>query len=752
MNSCNFSKFKLTGLVLSFFVPVFVFAQASQSSDIETLQRQIQRLLEQVQALQTKINNLESELGVTVTPATPINSNTTTATTTIFALPEFTRALSIGSRGDDVRKLQEYLSQDSEVYPEKLITGYFGPLTEKAVQNFQKKNKIISSGAPGITGYGIFGPQTRAKVQEIVQQGAGVSGVAPSGLLIAPGLQQTATQTSNVATATSQEPVCAKDYSTCATQKECVASGFFWYTVSCHSNPPPATSCAASYNYCSGSSECSINGYYWCRSSCYGFAEACLGETYVAPAVPATPAQPATQAIQPTTQAPTTTTSSTASAADITPPSTPTGLVASSTSSSQIYLYWSGSTDNVGIVGYKVYRNGSYIASVATVSYSDTGLSPQTSYSYTVAAYDAAGNISSQSGSVSVTTQATVAVVANPSLLSVTSLSPTSGPNGTVITLTGTGFYNANAPSYMDGLCFLYTPTACANAYAVPTSNTQIQFTVPSSTYLPVGKTYNLVLQAYANSSNLTQTFTTVAAPAASADTTAPTLLSTQITNITTSSATVLASVNEPAKIKVYYDIYTLGSADSTYYQISSYQYNIESSTYSSNPSVTLQGLTPGTIYRRVFRLTDVAGNVRDYTMYSTFTTAGNTPPPAPTGLSISNGNLTWNSNASTNATDFTGQRRLQGSANWVDACKTLGASSTSCSDSGFSSLTPGIYEYQVVACNASLCSTSNVVTITIEGSAPTTATTTTSVTQNNVASTLDSLIIILQKLQELLK
>ena len=93
---------------------------------------------------------------------------------------------------------------------------------------------------------------------------------------------------------------------------------------------------------------------------------------------------------------------------DTTPPSTPANLVAAVQSSSQINLSWSASTDNVGVAGYRVFRGGFQIATSTTTSYSDTGLSPSTNYVYTIAAYDAAGNGSSQSTLVSATTQATV--------------------------------------------------------------------------------------------------------------------------------------------------------------------------------------------------------------------------------------------------------------------------------------------------------------------------------------------------------
>ena len=96
---------------------------------------------------------------------------------------------------------------------------------------------------------------------------------------------------------------------------------------------------------------------------------------------------------------------------DVTPPSVPASLVASAISSSQITLSWASSTDpNVpgqvtsGVAGYQVFRNGNAIATTTATSYTDTGLTASTTYSYTVSAIDAAGNVSAPSASASATT------------------------------------------------------------------------------------------------------------------------------------------------------------------------------------------------------------------------------------------------------------------------------------------------------------------------------------------------------------
>ncbi len=88
---------------------------------------------------------------------------------------------------------------------------------------------------------------------------------------------------------------------------------------------------------------------------------------------------------------------------DTVAPTAPT-LAASGTTSTSTNLSWSGATDNVGVTGYDVYMNASLIGSTATTTYTVTGLTPSTNYSFSVKAKDAAGNTSVSSNTVNVTT------------------------------------------------------------------------------------------------------------------------------------------------------------------------------------------------------------------------------------------------------------------------------------------------------------------------------------------------------------
>lgn len=141
------------GLFFSFSLPATVQAQT-----MEELQAQIQQLLEQVQSLQAQLGVAQEE------------------NTQLREALRIERQLDRGDEGEDVETLQEILATDPSVYPEGLVTGYFGPLTERAVQKFQGKF--------GISQVGRVGPQTMEHINYILENGAGNSGVVPPGLLM----------------------------------------------------------------------------------------------------------------------------------------------------------------------------------------------------------------------------------------------------------------------------------------------------------------------------------------------------------------------------------------------------------------------------------------------------------------------------------------------------------------------------------------------------------------------------------------
>jgi chitodextrinase len=86
------------------------------------------------------------------------------------------------------------------------------------------------------------------------------------------------------------------------------------------------------------------------------------------------------------------------------PPTAPTNLVSTGTTSSSVSLQWTAATDNIGVTGYDVLRNGSVVGTPTGTTFTDSGLASGTAFTYTVRARDAAGNLGPASNAVQATT------------------------------------------------------------------------------------------------------------------------------------------------------------------------------------------------------------------------------------------------------------------------------------------------------------------------------------------------------------
>ncbi len=113
------------------------------------LQAQIATLMAQIQALQQQAAAQNAAL----VPTTNTSSR---------ECPRIERTLLRGMQGSDVHALQVFLKSRGLLDAEP--TGYFGALTERAVQAFQRNENIISSGTAHTTGWGAVGPKTRARI------------------------------------------------------------------------------------------------------------------------------------------------------------------------------------------------------------------------------------------------------------------------------------------------------------------------------------------------------------------------------------------------------------------------------------------------------------------------------------------------------------------------------------------------------------------------------------------------------------
>jgi len=146
-------------LILALAMPVFVFAQEATTTP-SNLQESLKELqAELVSLLKDRIKLLQAQVQDLVTKIQAVSGTEPKAVSKVVF--EFTETLRQGSKGIEVERLQEFLKSIPGIYPEGLVTGYFGPLTEAAVKRFQEQNDIVSSGDPDSTGYGQVGPQTK---------------------------------------------------------------------------------------------------------------------------------------------------------------------------------------------------------------------------------------------------------------------------------------------------------------------------------------------------------------------------------------------------------------------------------------------------------------------------------------------------------------------------------------------------------------------------------------------------------------
>jgi chitodextrinase len=197
---------------------------------------------------------------------------------------------------------------------------------------------------------------------------------------------------------------------------------------------------------------------------------------------------------------------------DTTPPSTPAwSSIGSATSS--LSLSWTASTDNVGVVGYYLYRNGNQIPGIASpftgTSYTDIGLSPGTTYIYKLAAYDAAGNLSYSNATSAVTlVNSPAPSVPNPPVVNVRSTNeiditwvpPQNGTpvgyyvyeNGTQIASVSSTLTSYDATGLSPSTIYLFSVAAYNAAGNVSGQSSSVQGTTLSPDTTPPSKPFNL--------------------------------------------------------------------------------------------------------------------------------------------------------------------------------------------------------------------------------------------------------------------
>lgn len=208
---------------------------------------------------------------------------------------------------------------------------------------------------------------------------------------------------------------------------------------------------------------------------------------------------------------------------DVANPTIPGNLVATAVSTSQIDLSWDASTDDLAVAGYRIFRDGFIIASTTFQTYSNTGLTVNTNYVYTVEAFDNVPKYSGESASATATTSAEVVVTPGTSggaqgtdVLKITNLNVNSSQSSALVNFdtnqpTQTKVYWGTTKDYelgsISGFLYTYNHTikidnldpAATYFYKVVATNSNGISIVTESTF----KTQNIIQYTIPNVTNL---------------------------------------------------------------------------------------------------------------------------------------------------------------------------------------------------------------------------------------------------------
>ncbi len=300
-------------------------------------------------------------------------------------------------------------------------------------------------------------------------------------------------------------------------------------------------------------------------------------------------------------------------------PTAPTGLYSSNMTQTGFTLNWSASTDNVGVTGYRVYRNGVYEKSVSGTSTSITGLTAATPYTFTVRASDASGNLSAASSGLIVTIPDNQAPTI-PAGLSSANLTETSF---TLSWLASTDNVGVSGYEVYENGVFLRS----------------VSGTTTNITGLSASTTYSMTVTARDAAGNYSapSIIFNVTTPDTHAPSTPTGLTSTHITQ--TSFTLTWAASSDNVGVTGY-DVFRNGAFEASV----------------TGPSIGVSGLSPGTTYAMTVKARDAADNLSTASAALNVTTLDNVvpdnqAPSVPTGLasgSITQTSflLTWNASS----------------------------------------------------------------------------------------------------------
>ncbi len=323
-------------------------------------------------------------------------------------------------------------------------------------------------------------------------------------------------------------------------------------------------------------------------------------------------------------------------ASDVLPPTAPLGLVKGSSTQTSIAVSWTASTDNVGVAGYGLFRNGTAAGSSIVAAATFSGLTCGTTYTLAVDAYDAVGNRSGKT-SLSAATSACAGggdttAPSTPGTLTktgstMTSISVSWGASTDNVGVTGYGLYrNGSSTGTSASTSATFSGLAC-------------------------GSSYTLAVDAYdaaGNRSSQRSLTTATSACPPPTDTQAPSVPQGMAFSGQTQTTVALA-----------------WNASTDNVGVAGYRLfkNDVSVTTVATPGYTYSGLTCGTTYTFAIEAYDAAGNASNRTMAAgtTSTSACGGPPPPPPGPAPGVANL-W---VDTNGGSCTRQATA---GSWADA------------------------------------------------------------------------------------
>lgn len=183
----SISSYRLFGGVAIVVFSLFVLVPVASATAVNTnaqVNAQAQSLLAQIAQLQQILAGMQAaqpsgSAAVTGSGGVVVPTASANVPGGGGVCPNIGRALKPGMSGADVTRLQQFLATDPNVYPNAQVTGYYGSLTQAAVQRWQIKYNIVASGSIETTGFGMVGPRTAAAMSLQCSQGGGTG--APVG-------------------------------------------------------------------------------------------------------------------------------------------------------------------------------------------------------------------------------------------------------------------------------------------------------------------------------------------------------------------------------------------------------------------------------------------------------------------------------------------------------------------------------------------------------------------------------------------